>query len=112
MIDRGVALLLIGAALGVVSSLIGALVQHLLSLRADKIRRERDRKEEERREMLQAARMMLRRGGPKPATLDEEFLVRNIANRFQSLLTRLESFEEAEKTREEEGTQGEASETR
>ncbi len=42
MIDRDVALLLIGAAIALVSSIVTALVQHFLSLRADRIKRERD----------------------------------------------------------------------
>jgi hypothetical protein len=47
MIDRDVTLLLIGAAISLMSGLIGALVQHFLSLRADRIKREREKKEEE-----------------------------------------------------------------
>jgi hypothetical protein len=47
VIDRDVALLLIGAAFGVVSAIIGSLAQHSLSLRADKVRRKRDREERE-----------------------------------------------------------------
>jgi len=39
MIERDVALLLIGAAVGLVGSLVGALVQHRLSLRADEVKR-------------------------------------------------------------------------
>lgn len=57
MIDRDVTLLLIGGAIGLVSALMGALVQHFLSLRADRVRRKRDRKEKElerQREMLLA----------------------------------------------------------
>jgi len=45
------ALLLIGAGVGLVSSLIGAWVQHHLSLRADRIRRERDREERAAKEL-------------------------------------------------------------
>ena len=46
MIDRDVALLLIGAV-ALVSSLVAALVQHFLSLRADRIKREGDGQERE-----------------------------------------------------------------
>jgi hypothetical protein len=51
MVDHEMALVLIGATIGVVGALVGAvvgaLVQHFLSLRADRVRRERDREEKE-----------------------------------------------------------------
>lgn len=43
MIDRDVALLLIGASIALVSGVVMAFVQHWLSLRADRIKRERER---------------------------------------------------------------------
>jgi hypothetical protein len=46
MIDREVALLL-GVAIALVSSIVTVLVQHLLSLRAERIKREQDKKEKE-----------------------------------------------------------------
>lgn len=48
MISREVALLLIGAAIGLVSALIGALIQHYLSLRVDRVEREKDKVEKQR----------------------------------------------------------------
>lgn len=40
-------LLLIGAGIGLVSSIIGAVVQHLLSLRTDRIKAERAKEKSE-----------------------------------------------------------------
>lgn len=45
--DYNVWLLLVGAGIGLVSSIVGAAVQHFLSLRTDKIKRERDSLKEE-----------------------------------------------------------------
>jgi hypothetical protein len=45
--SRDVYLLLIGAGIGLLASIVGIVVQHFLSLRADKVTRERDRREEE-----------------------------------------------------------------
>ena len=50
MIDREVALLL-GVAIALVSSIVTVLVQHLLSLRAERIEREQDKKEKEAEEL-------------------------------------------------------------
>jgi hypothetical protein len=50
VIDREVALLL-GVAIALVSSIVTVLVQHLLSLRAERIKRERDKKEKEAEEL-------------------------------------------------------------
>ena len=52
-------LLLIGAGIGLVSSIIGAVVQHLLSLRAERKKREWDRQEELRRTLAPSARVEL-----------------------------------------------------
>jgi hypothetical protein len=43
--DRDIALLLIGAGIALVSSVVIAILAHFLSLRAGKVRRERDREE-------------------------------------------------------------------
>ena len=48
---EGLFLLLVGAGIGLVSGLVGAWVQHSLSLREDRIRRRRDREEREEREL-------------------------------------------------------------
>jgi len=56
MIDRDMTLLLIGTILGLVSAIIGALIQHSLSLRADRIKRERDIENEKERAMREIAR--------------------------------------------------------
>jgi hypothetical protein len=56
MTDREVIAGVLGIVIGLASSLIGVVLQHVLSLRADKIRRERDREDEESREMLRIAR--------------------------------------------------------
>ena len=45
--DRDLALLLIGAGIALVSALVTSIVQHWLSLGADKIKRERTRKDKE-----------------------------------------------------------------
>jgi hypothetical protein len=45
--DRDILLLLIGAGIGLVGGAAGAVIQHFLSLREDRIKRERDREKEE-----------------------------------------------------------------
>jgi len=58
MIDRDVALLLIGAAIALVSSIVTALVQHSLSLRADRVKRERDRVENQKAILSEGTRAL------------------------------------------------------
>ncbi len=43
--DREIAILLLGAGIALVSTVVTAILTHFLSLRADKVRRERDREE-------------------------------------------------------------------
>jgi len=47
MIDHDLALLLTGAGIALVSAIIAAIVQHFLSLRTDRIGRERDKEDRE-----------------------------------------------------------------
>jgi len=52
--DRDILLLLVGASIALVSSLLTALIQHILSLRADQVRRERDREDRKVEELRKA----------------------------------------------------------
>jgi hypothetical protein len=95
MIDPEVALLLIGAAIALASGLIGALVQHLLSLRADRIKRERDRGEEQRAILSEGA--LDRAPGLQFAPLlktdstsDKRFILHRIYRVFKELLAERE----------------------
>jgi hypothetical protein len=45
VLDRDILLVLIGGAVGVGGALMGAIVNHLLDLRTDRVRRARDRSE-------------------------------------------------------------------
>lgn len=56
MTDREVIVGVLGIVIGIVSSMIGIVLQHILSLRADRIKRKRDREDEEEKEMLQVVR--------------------------------------------------------
>jgi F0F1-type ATP synthase membrane subunit b/b' len=53
MVDAELTYLIIGICLGLVASIIGAILNHALPLRADEIKRERDRAERERTELRQ-----------------------------------------------------------
>ena len=63
-VSEELALLLIGAGIALVSGVIGAFLQHCLSLKADRIKRDRDREEREAKErrqvLLQGARTLVR----------------------------------------------------
>jgi flagellar motor component MotA len=48
MIDQEILLILLGAGLSLVGAVVGSITQHFLSLRADRVRRERDKEERER----------------------------------------------------------------
>jgi hypothetical protein len=56
MTEREVIAGVLGMVIGLASSMIGIVLQHILSLRADRIKRERDREDEEEREMREIAR--------------------------------------------------------
>ena len=47
MMDRDIALLLVGAGIALVSAIVTAILAHWLALRADKARRERDAEEKQ-----------------------------------------------------------------
>ena len=101
MIDRDVALLLIGAAIALASGLIAALVQHLLSLRADRIKRERDRVEKQSAILSEGAsdRTSLE-FAPFLTDIDRHLIIHRIYESFKGLI--------AEKQAEsQEGEQGE-----
>lgn len=63
-------LLLIGVGIGLVSTSIGAVVQHILSLRAERKKREWDRQEELRRILAPSARVELSGGNMEVERFD------------------------------------------
>jgi hypothetical protein len=87
MIDKDVALLLIGAGIALVSSLVAALVQHFLSLRADMIRWKRERTETLRKSLL---------GGGEAALEALEKHLELLEDRFDFFLTKKGEEEEEE----------------
>ena len=99
MIDREVALLLIGAAIALASGLIAALVQHLLSLRADRIKRERVEKQSAVLSEGASDRTPLQ-FAPFLTDTDKHLIIHRIYESFKGLIAE----EEAES---QEGEQGE-----
>ena len=81
MSELGIAL--IGAGIALVGVIIGGVLQHFLSLRADRIKRERDKEEEKR---LERKRELLRGSELGGATLEA---TRNLAE-LKDILLHLE----------------------
>jgi len=96
---------LIGAAIALVGGIVGAFLHHFLSLRTDRIKRERDRREEEARS--------LRKKKNEAETRDRDSKEREVERLREVLLesvsTRLETedlekfLEEVERKRDEDG---------
>ena len=96
---------LIGAAIALVGGIVGAFLHHFLSLRTDRIKRERDRQEEEARS--------LRKKKNEAETRDRDSKEREVERLREVLLesvsTRLETedlekfLEEVERKRDEDG---------
>jgi len=96
---------LIGAAIALVGGIVGAFLHHFLSLRTDRIKRERDRKEEEARSLRKKKNEAdTRERDSKERELERlrEVLLENVSTRLET--EDLEKFlEEVERKRDEDG---------
>ena len=96
---------LIGAAIALVGGIVGAFLHHFLSLRTDRIKRERDRREEEARSMRKKkneAETRDRDSKEREVERLREVLLESVSTRLET--EDLEKFlEEVERKRDEAG---------
>lgn len=94
--DREIALLITGAAIGLGSSTATAVVQHILILRRDKVIRERDEKERKRDEEKRNWERLKKIGSTIKKLKDDLSSSPNVWDEQQSILSSLEELEREE----------------